>query len=346
MGNKNIMTTLSSSRKPISLKKTLSDEKIESLPFRGARRSESVEELEKQLGLGESDLGKLLSINGLNDLENNVRPDQMLESLFNSDAPPLLDSPDQDDMFKWWSTPVENPEKDLNFTKTIDSHVPEKEETPQIIEYSQLLLTSEECLDSEAAQESEYPRIVGEPEHPEVPRSVYFHLRVLSPNTDELMCQLLYEDDSPVPNQILDGQMAKQSDTWFVKCRISELTRNHRNNRFKVRIYTKGKTEQTYKYTVSSPVKVLSKSSIVSAHKKGETTSKRKHSAISSSKRDVISNDYVQSLCKEIAGLKQQISDQSAAITALSKKPRVVVVPVEAGQDVASVVARISAELN
>lgn len=105
----------------------------------------------------------------------------------------------------------------------------------------------------------------------EITRNVYFdfRIRLLQATKQSLAtssqpsAELIYENNNPVPasDSILDAQFAVRETTVHIRARIKELSKAHRGQRFRLRVTVHGVV------AVSSPIKVLSKSSIVKAHK-------------------------------------------------------------------------------
>lgn len=111
---------------------------------------------------------------------------------------------------------------------------------------------------------------------PEVTKAVYVELHIQLRDISQLimsefkpLAALVYEDGSLViPNSghdVLEGLQTIRDGICVLKVRVNELSKAHRNQRFKVRIVASGAFGQAVCYT--TPMRVLSKTSIIMQHR-------------------------------------------------------------------------------
>jgi hypothetical protein len=104
----------------------------------------------------------------------------------------------------------------------------------------------------------------------EITRNVYFDFRIRivqaskqSVVSSQPTAELVYENHVAVPasETILDAQFAIRENVLHIRARIKELSKAHRGQRFRLKVNFLGVT------AFSNAIKVLSKSSIVKAHR-------------------------------------------------------------------------------
>lgn len=132
---------------------------------------------------------------------------------------------------------------------------------------------------------------------------VHFHIRGCSCEDRTVLFDLLYEDQMAVPPGVGRAALEAKADwsssnDFIVTARINELSHAHRNRRFIIRIEHGGMTVYT------SPMKVMSKSSIVKAHLSGDINAKRKRCADDDALEARQTERNVRLLTDEVAALR------------------------------------------
>eukprot|EP00698_Gefionella_okellyi_P006604 TRINITY_DN15926_c0_g1_i1.p1 TRINITY_DN15926_c0_g1~~TRINITY_DN15926_c0_g1_i1.p1 ORF type:complete len:302 (+),score=39.64 TRINITY_DN15926_c0_g1_i1:120-1025(+) len=156
----------------------------------------------------------------------------------------------------------------------------------------------------------------------EITRNVYFEFKVRMLASSKYfidhsqpVTELYYENNTPVPGGhiILDGQFAIREGVLVVRARIKELSKAHRSQRFRVKVTAGGVS------AFSNPIKVLSKTSIVKAHRTGPAAVASAApvlvpatvSAVAKrSREDDSSSPMEESLQRQVVSLTQIIADQ------------------------------------
>jgi len=182
---------------------------------------------------------------------------------------------------------------------------------------------------------------------PEVTKNQYFIFSVVVKNCscEDHPCPvatLVYDGDGEIVppgsgHEVLEGRTSWDGVKFVFRVRINELSRNHRNRLFCIRLTHHGA------WCVTRAIKVLSKSSIVKAHSEGITSSKQSKRArdqeptgsncagcnhfthqMSELKRLCLDSQHkattlTDSVQRSVAQLRADLSTMAASVTALTE---------------------------
>lgn len=206
---------------------------------------------------------------------------------------------------------------------------------PNSIMYNNLLLLPVDLQDAMKAGNfvamDDHAKLVVQPSHPEVSRGVYFSLQVaLTFRPHQVFASVQYEDGSSCGSSasVFEGKYAVgESHNVFVQCRMQELSRSHRNQRFCLCLHFvsdasswQGSTSLPFDKdydapamatVITEPLKVLSKTCIVRAHAEGRSTSKKRKEISVSEDKSSGTDVRVGKLVSDSSSLAEAVSSSA-----------------------------------